>query len=186
MEENWQERVKIAGDKFPETPFVKVFEKIQLAAEMETRNLGLMRQCHQLLGRWLSQIIRNGEAQVLHDLADAVADWKRHKPKPNYDLEVLFSMNGLFPPGWTKRWITGFDPKTKRPIRGLPIGAARDAIAMRDIKENLARTDPNFDESEWESRRRKIQRYAKEFKIPLDDTSGRPSKKSRHNFAGKL
>ena len=176
----WQERAKIAQDKLPGTSFDPVFEEAQTADEMENKYQPITRQCHERLGKWLAEIILNRKTQVLYEMADALASLKRHKPKRNYDLEVLFSMSGLFPPGWTKRWITGFDPKSKLPIRGLPAGT-RDAIAVRDIKQNLARLDPNFDEDKWETRRRKIQRYAKEFEIPLDDTPGRPAKESRRD-----
>jgi hypothetical protein len=90
-------------------------------------------------------------------------------------------MSGMFPPGWTKTWWTGkFNPKTKRPIFGKPPGA-RDIIAVRDIKESLAKHDPNFSEDKWASSRRKIQRYAKEFKIRLDDSPGYPPEKMRQN-----
>ena len=135
---------------------------------MKTKNQSIARQCHEELGEWLAQIIQNEEIQTLHDLTKALVKFKRHKQKrqPDYDLEVLFSMSGLFPPGWTKNWrASKIKPGT------------RDKIAMRDIKENLARIDSNFSEETWPSRCRRIQRYAKEFNIPLDDTPGRPRQK---------
>lgn len=159
--------------------------EMRAAWENETGYCGIPRQIHEQLGAWLALVIQKREVQKLHNMADALAKLKRHRPKRDYDLETLFSMSGMFPPGWTKTWWTGrFDPKTKRPIFGVKPGT-RDKIAMRDIKENLARIDPNFSEETWEARRRKIQRYAKQLKIPLDDAPGRPPTKLRHNSVKK-
>jgi hypothetical protein len=85
----WQARVKIAQDKLPGTFFDPVFEEAQLAADMETKYRPITRQCHELMGKWLAARILKGETQVLHALADALAKLKRHKPKRNYELEVL-------------------------------------------------------------------------------------------------
>lgn len=161
--------------------------EVRAAWEKETGYPAIPRQIHERLGAWLTRQIQNGATQVLHDLADALAKFKRHKQerKPDYDLMALFSMSGMFPPNWTKTNWMGFDPKTKRPIYGVEPGTP-DKIAMRDIKRNLARIDPNFSEDNWESRRKKIQRYVKEFEIPLDDAPGRPPEKLRHNPPEKL
>lgn len=188
----WQERTKNAKDELPGTSFDSVFEEAQLAEAMETTYRPLTRQCHERLGKWLAWIIKNRKTQVLHDMAAALVLLKRHKSKRNYDLEVLFSMSGMFPAGWTKT-VANFDkagqiirdPKTGRPIFGAKPGT-RDKIAMRDIKQNLAEIDPAFDEDEWATRRRKIQRYAKEFKISLDGAAGRPPRNLRHDSHEKL
>lgn len=182
----WQKRAEIARDESPGTHFDVAFQQAVQATQFEKWGAhGNAREIHQWFGVWLAETIRKGETQVLHDMADALAVWKRHKPKRDYDLEALFTMSGIFPPGWTRRWVAGFDPKTKRPIFGVKPGT-RDKIAMRDIKRNLARIDPDFSEENWESRRRKIQRYAKKFKIPLDEAAGRPPRNSRHDSRKKL
>ncbi|MEJ0089069.1 MAG: hypothetical protein WDM80_04860 [Limisphaerales bacterium] len=174
----WRERVKIAQDKLPGTSFDPFFERAQIAKDAETKCRPIARQCHEHLGVWLAEIILNREIQVLHDMANALAMLKRHKPKRNYELEVLFLRNGLFYPGWEKNW--GKDSSGKLLPGRTPISQkARVTNAMRDIKESLARLDPDFNEDMWEKRRRKIQRYAKEFKIPLDAKAGRPPKKLR-------
>ena len=181
---NWQERAEIARDKFPGTPFDRVFELAQTAEEMKTKYLPISRQDHERLGEWLASIILNGNVQVLHAMAKALAVFKRHKPKRNYELEVLFLRSGMFYPGWEKNW--GRDSSGKVVPGYTPISPdARVTNAMRDIKESLARIDPNFSESTWENRRRKIQRYAKEFKIPLDATAGRPPRKLRQDSSKK-
>jgi hypothetical protein len=176
----WQERVKIAQDKLPGTFFDPVFEETQLAGDMETKYRPITRQCHELIGGWLAARILKGETQVLHALADALAKLKHHKPKRNYELEVLFSRNGMFYPGWEKNWGRDSSGKLVPGYTLIPPGT-RVTNAMRDMKESLAKIDPNFSESTWENRRRKIQRYAKEFKIPLDATAGRPPRKLRHD-----
>jgi|SRR5208282_746736 len=181
----WQERARIAQDKLPGTSFDQVFEHAQLAKDMATKYRPITRQCHERLGEGLASIILNGKTQVLHDMAAALGVWKRHRPKPNFELIALFSMSGMFPPGWTKTW--GKDASGKLAPGYTPVApGTRDIIAMRDIKASLARHDPNFNEGKWESSRRKIQRYAKEFKIPLDDTPGCPPKKTRQDSRKKL
>src|SRR5882724_8697222 len=119
----WQERADIARDELPGTSFDCIFEKAQIAKIMEAKNQNITRQFHQQLGSWLTSIILNKEIQELHAMADALAELKRHKPKPDYDLEALFFMSGICPPGWTKTYVkinpkTGqfmFNPKTGRP-----------------------------------------------------------------------
>src|ERR1035437_1751249 len=184
----WRQRAEIAKDEWPGTAFDDVFRQAKIAKDFETKAVQLTRQCHERLGKWLAWIIQNEEIQTLHDMANALASWKRHKlkRKQDFDLEVLFSISGMFPPGWEKYW--GKDPSSGKLVPGYtPISpGTRVKIAMRDIKRNLARIDPNFSEDTWESRRRKIQRYAKEFKIPLDKTPGYPPEKTRHNSRKKL
>jgi hypothetical protein len=159
--------------------------EVRAAWEKETGYPAIPRQIHERLGTWLTRQIQNGRIQVLHDLADALAKWKRHKPKPNFELIALFSMSGMFPPGWTKTW--GKDASGKLvPGYAPPAPGTRDIIAMRDIKASLAKHDPNFSEKKWESSRRKIQKYAKEFKILLDDSPGRPPQKTRRDSRKKL
>jgi len=181
---NWRERVEIAGNKLPGTVFDELFSEAKLAWEMETKYVPITRQIHEALGKWLALKIRKGQVQILHEMASALAKWKRHKPKPNFELIALFSMSGMFPPGWTKTW--GRDASGKLVLGyTMPPPGTRDIIAMRDIKASLVRHDPNFSEDKWPSSRRKIQRYAKEFKIVLDDRPGFPAGKMRHNPAKK-
>src|ERR1051325_1396857 len=184
---SWREQVLIAEDLKPGTAFDHVFAEAKLAKDMEAwGNHGNARDMYETLGRALGDVIIKGNVSELHSLAQALAIWKRHKPKPDYDLVVLCSMSGMFPPGWTKT-VANFDetggvirdPKTGRPVFGAKPGT-RDKIAMRDLKENLERIDPNFNEDVWNTRRRRLQRCARQLKIPLDATPGRPTKKLRH------
>lgn len=178
----WQERAEIAENKFPGTPFDGVFERAALAKKVETVNPRAMRQIYIELGELLARKIQEKNVNFFHDLGSAIAEWKSHKGKPDYDLMTLCSMAGLFPRGWTKRAARFVNGK---PIRGLPAGA-RDTIAMRDLKQNLERIDPDFNEDDWNTRRRKIQRHAKNLKIPLDDRAGKPKNELRHNPSKKL
>jgi len=186
----WQERADIAANQMPGTSFDRIFEKAKWAKDFETKNVNITRQLHEQLGQWLAWLIQNREIPTLHNMADALAELKRHKPKRDYDLEALFFMTGICPPGWTKTYVkcdpkTGkfmFNMKTGRPIFAAPPGM-NDPLAMRDIKKQIAATDPNFSEDTWETRRRKIQRYARELKIRLDETPGYPPEKMRHNPA---
>jgi hypothetical protein len=158
--------------------------EVRAAWEKETGYPAIPRQIHEALGKWLVLKIRKGQVELLHQMANDLAKWKRHKPKPNYELIALFSMSGMFPPGWTKTW--GRDASGKLVPGYTPPGPdARDIIAMRDIKASLAKHDPNFSEAKWASSRRKIQRYAKELEIRLDETPGYPPEKMRHNSAKK-
>ncbi len=182
----WREQVSIAENLKPGTAFDHVFAEAKLAKNMEAwGHHGNARHVYETLGRALVDVIIKGNVSKLQSLARALAIWKRHTPKPDYDLVVLCSMSGMFPPGWTKT-VANFDetgqvirdPKTGSPVLGAKPGT-RDKIAMRDLKKNLKRIDPNFDEDQWDTRRRRLQRYARQLKIPLDDTPGRPSKKLR-------
>jgi len=171
----WREVVQIAEDKLPGTAFDETFEVVRVANKAaKLGQNGNANAIFQDLGRWFALNIEAGQVQLFHDMAAALGKWKSHKPKPNYELIALFNVCGLFQPGWTKRWITKTNPDTGRLTRGLH--GVRDSIALRDIKINLARIKPDFTEDNWEASRKKIQRYAKEFKILLDDSAGRPSK----------
>ena len=180
----WHERAEIALDKFPGTDFDDVFHEAQVAKDLWNKYRPISKQIHEALGDGFARIIQRGDSQKLHEIAAALAKWKRHKPKPNFELIALFRMSGMFPPGWTKTWgrdatgklVSGYTP---------PAPGTRDIIAMRDIKASLAKHDPNFSEEKWNSSRRKIQRYAKEFKIRLDDSPGYPPEKMRQNPAKK-
>src|SRR6266550_153366 len=88
----WQERAEIARDEQPRTSFDAVFENARLAGIIGSANHSIARQSFEELGGHLAWIILNEKTQVLHDMASALALWKRHNPKPNYDLEVLFGM----------------------------------------------------------------------------------------------
>jgi len=164
----WRERVEIAQDKLPVTPFNYVVEMALDAQRHEEFIPHIAREEYEKLGKWLALKIRKGESQLLHDLASAVAVWKRHKPRPDYDLITLFSMSGMFPHGWEKTWgmVNG---KLVPGYSRIP-SRTRVKVAMRDIKRNIKRIDQNFKEDQWERRRKRIQRYAKQFKIPLDNT----------------
>ena len=184
-----RDRGKIAEDTLPGTPYDSLFHYARLAQEHKTKNLPFARDCIAKLGNWLAAIIVNNDIPELHNLATALALLKHHKPKRNYDLEALFTMHGMFPPGWLEKSVVKdeagqliCDPATGRPIIVAKPG---HKIAMRDLKQNIKRIDPDFDEDKWEHRRRNIQRYAKEFKIPLDDTPGRPPKETRQDSAEK-
>lgn len=189
---NWRERVAIARDEKPGTVFDGMVEESALAIWFERDgHIGNARASYESLGRWLAANIEARQIQLFHDLAKALEKWKRHKPKRNFEAEVFFSMTGMFPPGWTKKWVCRDekgnlirDSKTGKLKLGVKPGT-RDKIAMRDLKRNLARIKPNFSEENWESSRKKFQRYAKEFNYQLDDTPGCPPKTLRHNPAKK-
>ncbi len=75
-------------------------------------------------------------------MANALAIWQRPR-KPDHALVALFSLSGMFPPGWKKSWGVVFDPKTGKEIRIWPAirGSVRDTIAMRELDESVLRGD---------------------------------------------
>jgi hypothetical protein len=184
---DWRERLKLAENKTPGTPFDEIFTHTEFALEMLAQNrtpgdpaAWLAKDILYNLGEALARVISRGDSTALNDMATALNIWKRHKPEPDKALMVLFGLTGLFSRGWKQRWVT-LDQKTGKVIRrGLP-DTVREKIAMRDIKANLLRFNPKMSEKEWEASRRKILRYAKEFGIELDPAGGRPPKKLRHN-----
>lgn len=163
----WRERARIAEDRFPGTPFDSLFQAAhQIVQDGQlgmtgNRDRGLM-----ALGDWLKRVILKGDSKTLRKAAIALNDWKWHTPKPDYDLIALFTLADMFPPGRRPllRW------KGKTPVFGKRI---KEPVAMRHIKKSIARMDPSFSEDEWERRKRRIQRYAREFRIPLDTRPGR-------------
>ena len=82
----FRQRADIAADEWPGTLFDRVFRQAKYAKDFETKNVEITRQCHWELGQWLAWLIRIREVQTLHDMADALAKLKRHKPKPDYQL----------------------------------------------------------------------------------------------------
>ncbi|HXR47404.1 MAG TPA: hypothetical protein VN784_08170 [Candidatus Limnocylindrales bacterium] len=171
----WRERAEIALDKWPGTPSDELFKEAQLAKDMENKYRPLTHQSLEFLGAWVATRILRREVQSLHTLADDLAELKQHEPQPDYDLITLFNMSGMFPPGWEKTW--GRDSRTGKMAPGysaVPRGR-RVKIAMRDLRKSLERKGVDVSDGAWEKHRKKLQRYAKEFKIQLDDTpSSRP------------
>jgi hypothetical protein len=173
--QTWRERVDIARDELPGTPFDYIIEAVLSTKRWEKCAPHMARTEYECLGKWLALKILQGETQLLHDLAKAVAVLKRHKSQPDYDLIALFSMSGMFPPGWEKTWGTDATGKLAPGFKRIP-KSARVIIAMRDIKRSIEqKLNRKLTDAEWQRRRKRIQRYSKEFNIPLDDTpSSRP------------
>lgn len=164
----WQEQVDIADDRFPGTQFDSIFIAAHDAKkEGELRKVGNRDHTHKSLGEWLANVILAGDSKTLRKLALALDVWKWHRPKPDHELKTLCALAGMFPPGWRKTRLK----------RGkiVDAGAGR-LVSMRDVKRNLKRNDPDFTEAKWESSRRRIQRYAKELGIQLDQSAGRPTR----------
>jgi hypothetical protein len=181
----WQERAKLARNEQPGTAFDHFFVAAQKTKEFQKVAPGLTRQNLEGLGVELANIILAGDSQTLHQMADALNIWKRHKPKPDHALDALFSLTGMFPPGWKETWGVVQYPKRKR-VSPPPSATARDKVALRDIKTSLLKRNPAMTEEAWLNERRKIQRYAKAFGIPLDRSAGRPAGDLRHNRGRKV
>ncbi len=164
----WNARASIAANKEPGTPFDSLFDEAKHAKQCAKHGIRRNQEMHlQNLGLKLAGIILRGESQTLHDMARALDTWKRHKAKPNHELVVLFNMAGMFGTGWRKLRTIAKDGKITRGILGKP-------LAMRDMRATLAERIADYSEEDWQSSRKKIKRYAKEFGIPLDETPGMP------------
>jgi hypothetical protein len=176
----WQERVRLAENATPGTPFDSVFKAAREAEQFKTLHPPIARQNLEWLGACLVTTINKGDSVTLHRLADALNVWKRHRAKPDPVLVVLFSLAGMFQAGWKKNWIT-LDKAGRVARRGLP-SSVRESIALRDVEANLRRvyyrsaSDKDW-EKLWPSQRKKAQRYAAKCGIELDPQPGRPRSK---------
>lgn len=187
----WQERVRIAEDKTPGTRFDSLFQLVKDARIFATvvKCPGDRRIRLQAVGEWLADVIEAGNSQELHDLAEALNTWRRHKPNPDIVLVTLFSMAGMFYPGWERNWVQVDHATGKVLGHGVSPGT-RVTLATRDFIRNIRRnyfaekSDREWKEllganqMKWE---KKLRRYAKAIGFELDDKSGRPPVKSRHN-----
>jgi hypothetical protein len=164
----WQERVKLALNETPGTDFDHIFKDAGLATEIKALHSAIALS----LGAKLVQTIQAGESQTLHNMANALNSWKRHKPKPNYYLAALFGVAGCFPPDWWKTWGVDEKGKLSPSYRRVP-AKHRKNISMLTVIQNWKRIDPKSAAKEELGVRRMIQRYAREFGIPLDKSPGR-------------
>jgi hypothetical protein len=110
-------------------------------------------------------------------MAKALNIWKRHKPKPNYQLAALFARAMQYGPRWWKSW--GIDEEGKRIPGFKPIRIEnRKAVSTASVIAIWKRKDPKCRDlntcsnkerlRRLASARRKIERYAREFGIPLE------------------
>lgn len=89
--DNWHERIALASDKWPGTEFDHVFGAIQQAAALVAGKChpGMVKEIYAFLGQQLTQVVQARGPQGLHDMGDALKEWRSHKANPDQIRKAL-------------------------------------------------------------------------------------------------
>jgi hypothetical protein len=176
--EDWRERLKLAENNEPGTPFDLLFAEAESALkllDMKMQAEGENRLA--AIGLEFALLFRTKHGiQVLHDMGAALNTWHSHKPKRKHAdaiRETLIALNGMFPP--RKPRIKLLDNKIVKRGR-WPKLTVRVVIQNLEAQEIKCRSDEHS-KNRFDRIRREIQRQAKALNIPLDSTPGRPGQK---------
>lgn len=184
----WTTRLKIAGDHYPGTSFDAMIEYMawhlaelrQLRKEGKAKELprpsedyigkkfdfaGYHGDTLQQFGESVVDAIVRRDAELFHELGDAISAWKRHKAKPDKLRLAILDF-------WLKREDL---PKTK--TEEYP--PQKPSITMRDLTAHLVKiglAEKALRPDEHVDLKRSIRRICKELEIKLGGKAGRPAK----------